>query len=52
LFVTMDGGTGSGFHRHVWDHKEMNCEKSKVALPSSRHAVWKTSYRKALPYSR
>jgi hypothetical protein len=33
LFVTMDGGRGSGFHRHKWDHEEMSCEKSKIALP-------------------
>jgi hypothetical protein len=32
-FLTIDGKTASGFHRHVWDPKTMNCEKSKVALP-------------------
>lgn len=36
LFVTMDGKEASGFHRHIWDPGEMNCEKSKVALPLFR----------------
>jgi len=33
LFVTMDGARGTGFHRHIWNHQEMSCEKNKIALP-------------------
>jgi len=36
LFETIDGKKAMGFHRHVWDAEKMNCEKSKVALPSFR----------------
>jgi hypothetical protein len=33
LFVTIEGKQGSGFHRHIWDPKKMDCEKAKMALP-------------------
>ena len=36
LFVTIDGKEASGFHRHIWDPRKMDCEKSKVALPLFR----------------
>lgn len=33
LFDTIDGQRASGFHRHVWDPRKMDCENSKIALP-------------------
>ena len=33
LFVSIDGGKASGFHSHVWDPKEMSCERLKEPLP-------------------
>ena len=36
LFVTMDGQSGSGFHRHIWHSEVMSCEKYKLALPEFR----------------
>jgi hypothetical protein len=38
LFKTMDGGQGSGFHRHIWSAKDMSCNDNKVALPQFRPA--------------
>jgi hypothetical protein len=33
VFVTIQGETGSGFHRHIWDTKTMSREDSKMARP-------------------
>lgn len=33
LFVTKEGSKASGFHRHIWNPEQMDCEKSKVPLP-------------------
>lgn len=34
LFVSADGRRCSGFHRHVWNAKAMNCDSFKVPLPT------------------
>lgn len=34
LFVAVDGTRCSGFHRHEWSAKEMNCDYFKLPLPS------------------
>jgi hypothetical protein len=39
LYVDINGRECAGYHRHIWDPAEMNCEKQKLSLPDFQPAT-------------